>query len=92
MTFDPTQPVITAVGLLPLKPFLQERGLNWRQCLEEVGINPDMAVDTDAMVPLSAAFQLLENAARHSNNEAFGLHFGEVPAGQHHGGPGLRHA
>jgi AraC-like DNA-binding protein len=33
------------------------------------------------MVPLQAAFQLLENLARQSNNEAFGLQFGEsLPA------------
>lgn len=77
MTFDPTQPVITAVGLLPLKKFMHDRGLDWRQSLEEVKIDPDLAIDTDAVVPLSAAFDLLENAARRSNNEAFGLQFGE---------------
>jgi AraC-like DNA-binding protein len=78
MTFDPTQPMVTAAGLLPLKPFMHERGLDWRQCLEDVGIDPDIAVDNEAMVPLATAFQLLENAARQSNNEAFGLQFGET--------------
>jgi AraC-like DNA-binding protein len=78
MTFDPTQPVITAVGLVPLKQFMQQRGLDWRHSLEDVGIDPDMAVDIDAMVPLQSAFELLENGARKSGNEAFGLQFGEI--------------
>jgi hypothetical protein len=81
MTFDPTQPVVTAAGLLALKEFMHARGLDWRRAVEAVGIDPDIAVDIEAMVPLQAAFQLLENLARQSNNEAFGLQFGEsLPA------------
>ena len=78
MTLDPTQPAITAIGLLPLKPFMHERGLDWRRSVEEAGIDPDMAIDVNAMVPLSAAFRLLENAARQTDNDAFGLQFGET--------------
>ncbi len=78
MTFDPTQPAITAAGIVPLKPFMHERGLDWRRSLEAVGIDPGVAVDVNAMIPLSAAFELLENAARQSDNDAFGLQFGET--------------
>jgi AraC-like DNA-binding protein len=77
MTVDPTQPVITAVGLLALKKLLQDHGIDWRRSLEEVGIDPDMAIDTDAVVPLQSAFELLENSAQHTGDEAFGLHLGE---------------
>jgi hypothetical protein len=77
MTVDPTQPVITAVGLLALRKRLQDHGVDWRRTLEEVGIDPEMAIDTEAVVSLQSAFELLENSARYTGDEAFGLHLGE---------------
>jgi AraC-like DNA-binding protein len=76
MTSDSAHPVITAVGLLPLKHYMHERGLDWLQCIEEVGIDPNAAADPDAMVSLSATFQLFEKVARITGNDAFGLEFG----------------
>lgn len=76
MASDSAHPVITAAGLLPLKRYMQERDLDWLQCIEEAGIDPNAATDPDAMVPLSATFQLFENAARKAGNDAFGLEFG----------------
>ena len=35
------EPMVTAVGLLALKPLLKERGIDWRQSVEEVGLDPD---------------------------------------------------
>lgn len=77
MTHDPTQPVISAAGLPLLKPLMQERGIDWRQSAERVGLDPDMAIGVDSVIPLAAAIELLENAARQSDNDAFGLQFGE---------------
>jgi AraC-like DNA-binding protein len=57
---------------------MQAQGLDWRRSLADVGINPDIAVDFEAMIPLATAFELLENAARQSNNDAFGLQFAET--------------
>ncbi len=71
------EPMVTAVGLLALKPLLKERGIDWRQSVEEVGLDPDAHLDVDSMIPFTIGLQLLENLARRSGNDAFGLQFAE---------------
>ncbi len=71
------EPMVTAAGLIALQPFLNARGLDWRQSLEEVGLDPDSPVDVDTMIPFAVGLKLLENLARQSGNDAFGLQFAE---------------
>jgi AraC-like DNA-binding protein len=76
MTPASDQSVISAVGLPPLQIFMQARGLDWFRCLDEVGIDPKAGSDPDDVIPFRAFIRLLENAAKKTDNDAFGLEFG----------------
>ena len=69
---------ITALGLPTLEGFMRSCGLDYLRAARAVGIDPDAAHDPEARISLRALAQLLEAAARESNNDAFGAQVGEL--------------
>lgn len=68
---------VRAASLSNFAEVARQAGLNPRTLLREVGIDPGVLAEADAMLPASAAFALLENAARASGWRNFGLRMAE---------------
>ncbi len=69
---------ISAWVLSTLEAFMRDLGLDYPAAARAVGIDPAVARDREARVPLRRAAQLLENVAHQTGNDAFGAQLGEA--------------
>src|SRR5436305_1618979 len=71
-------PQVRAVTLCDYIPIAQSVGLDPYAMLAEHGIEPQLLSTAEARLPAAAASQLLEESARRSGAEAFGLLLAEA--------------
>jgi AraC-like DNA-binding protein len=70
----PTISVLSAAGLLDT---IADAGANPDEILETVGVKRSILENPDAFIPTAAFTRTLEEAARATRDDCFGLHFGE---------------
>jgi AraC-like DNA-binding protein len=73
-----TQASVSAPLFHVVAAFMRSRGLDYPRAARAVGIDPAIADDSGARIPLRAVAQLLENVARETDNDAFGAQLGET--------------
>jgi len=72
------QPMLTARTLVLVEGFMKKHGLDYERAMHDVGLDPGVARERDAEVPLQSFVELLENVARTWGTDAFGVLLAET--------------
>ena len=77
MAASPKRPMISATAAAGLLDLLDAAGVNRDAVLRPAGLRRAALTDRDGFIPCAAFASLLEECARATKDECFGLHFGE---------------